>query len=111
MRTGSGSPPSPYRDDAGTMRWDSCARAFLFARLQPAGLVAREDHRFAAEREVAPLRMALVVLGHQDPPQVRVPLEDDAEHVVNLALLVVGGRPFLAYRVDGGRVDGHAQLD
>ncbi len=56
-------------------------------------LVVREDHRFAADREVAPLRVALVVLGHQDPAQVRMSLEDDAEHVVHLALLVVGGRP------------------
>ena len=56
-------------------------------------LVVREEHRLAADREVAPLRMALVVLGHQDPAQVRVAVEDHAEHVVDLALLVVRGRP------------------
>src|SRR5271155_3990473 len=35
------------------------------ARLQPFGLVVGEDHRFAPDREVAPLGVALVVLGHQ----------------------------------------------
>src|SRR6266513_2017006 len=33
-------------------------------------LVEREQDRLAAHREVAPLREALVVLGHEDPPQV-----------------------------------------
>src|ERR671923_1187853 len=55
-------------------------------------LVEREDHRLAAHREVAPLREALVVLGHEDAAQVGVPLEHDAEHVVDLTLLEVGGR-------------------
>src|SRR5438067_11073112 len=50
-------------------------------------LVEREDHRLAAHREVAPLRMALVVLWHQDPAEVGMAGEDDAEHVVDLALL------------------------
>ena len=45
------------------------------------------------DREVAALRVALVVLGHEDPAQVGVAVEDHAEHVVDLALLVVGGRP------------------
>src|ERR1700728_2798824 len=55
--------------------------------------VMSEDHRFAADGEVAPLRVALVVLGHQDAPQVGMAAKHDAEHVVDLALLVVGGRP------------------
>src|SRR2546423_1432657 len=56
-------------------------------------LVEREDDRLAPDREVAPLRVALVVLGHEDPAQVRVAGEHHAEHVVYLALLEVGGAP------------------
>src|SRR5215218_11222198 len=55
----------------------------------PAGqlvLVEGEQDGLAAHREVAPLREALVVLGHEDPPQVRMPLEHDAEHVEDLSL-------------------------
>src|SRR3954467_6586871 len=52
-------------------------------------LVEGEEDRLAADREVAPLRVALVVLGHQDPAHVRVPVEDHAEHVVDLTLLEV----------------------
>src|SRR5918994_6899187 len=52
-------------------------------------LVVGEQHGLATHREVAPLRMALVVLGHEDPAQVGVAVEDDAEHVVDLALLEV----------------------
>src|SRR5688500_15555083 len=35
-------------------------------------LVVGEQHRLTADGEVAPLRVALVVLGHQDPAQVGV---------------------------------------
>src|SRR5688500_17177500 len=55
-------------------------------------LVERVDHGLAAHREVAPLRVALVVLRHQDAPHVGVAVEHDSEHVVDLALLVVRGR-------------------
>src|SRR5436190_15083398 len=55
-------------------------------------LVEGEQDRLAAHREVAALGPALVVLGHEDPAHVGVPLEGDAEHVVDLALLEVGGR-------------------
>src|SRR5918992_388209 len=54
-------------------------------------LVERVEDGLAAHREVAPLREALVVLGHEDAARVRVAVEDDAEHVVDLALLVLGG--------------------
>src|SRR3954454_4925709 len=54
-------------------------------------LVEGEQDGLAAHREVAPLRVAGVVLRHQDAAHVRVAVEDDAEHVVDLALLVVGG--------------------
>src|SRR5215210_601133 len=72
-------------------------------------LVVGVEDRLAAHREVAPLRMALVVLGHQDPAVVRVAVEDHAEHVVDLALLVVGRRPL---RRDAGNmrvVERHAR--
>src|SRR4051794_31939156 len=73
-------------------------------------LIEGEQDRLAAHREVAPLRVALVVLGHEDPPHVGVALEDDAEHVVDLALLKVGRR----VEVDNGRhglAVADAQLD
>src|SRR5690242_1775037 len=46
------------------------------------GLVVGVDDRLAAHREVASLRVALVVLRHQDAAHVRVSLEEHAEHVV-----------------------------
>src|ERR687897_357087 len=52
-------------------------------------LIEGVEHRLAAHREVAPLREALVVLRHQDAARVGVAFEDHAEHVVDLALLVV----------------------
>jgi hypothetical protein len=52
----------------------------------------REEDRLAADREVAALGPADVVLGHQDPPQVGVTAEDDPEEVVGLPLLEVRGR-------------------
>src|SRR6476661_2587598 len=52
-------------------------------------LVEGEEHVLAAHREVAPLGMAHVVLGHEDAAQVGMAGEHDAEHVVDLALLVV----------------------
>src|SRR5215213_323498 len=52
-------------------------------------LVEGVDHRLAAHREVAPLRVALVVLRHQDAAHVGMAVEDHSEHVVDLALLEV----------------------
>src|SRR5947209_4940417 len=52
-------------------RWTSVIPARHLA------LVVGEDHGLAADREVAPLGVALVVLGHQNSPQVRVPVEAD----------------------------------
>src|SRR5918992_4295066 len=54
-------------------------------------LVEGVEDGLAAHREVAPLGVALVVLRHQDAAMVRVAVEHDAEHVVDLALLVIGG--------------------
>src|SRR3954453_5072603 len=62
-------------------------------------LVEGVDDRLAAEREVSPLRIALVVLRHEDAAHVRVTVEHHAEHVVDLALLEGGGR----VEVDDGR--------
>ena len=47
----------------------------------------------AAQRIVLPERIGGEFLGHQDPPQVGMPGESDAEHVKNLALHPVGPRP------------------
>src|SRR5574341_365959 len=55
----------------------------------------------AAQREILPEGIALGVgLPHQDPPQVRVAAEADAEHVVDFALEPVGAGP-----------DGHHGID
>src|SRR5215204_683396 len=74
-------------------------------------LVVGEQHRLAADREVAALRVALVVLGHEDAAEVRMALELHPEHVVDLSLLVVGGGPQVDHRADDRLVGGHARLD
>src|SRR3954453_10762820 len=72
-------------------------------------LVEGEQDGLAAHREVAPLRVPGVVLRHQDAAHVRVAVEDDAEHVVDLALLVVGGGEEVDDRGDA-LVDAQARL-
>src|SRR5689334_8287659 len=54
----------------------------------------------AADREVAALRPADVVVGQQDPGQLRVAAELDPEEVEGFALLEVGGREELDAGVD-----------
>src|SRR2546427_230390 len=49
-----------------------------------------ELHRDAPDAVVLPQRVPLPVVGHQDPCQVRMVAEDDAEQVVGLALHRVG---------------------
>ena len=66
-------------------------------------LVVGEQDGLAADREVAALRPADVVLGHQDPAQVGVAAEDDPEEVVGLALLELGGGEELDAGVDLGQ--------
>ena len=44
-------------------------------------------------RMVLAQRVALPGRRHQDPPQMRMPLEGDAEHVPDFALVPVRGRP------------------
>src|SRR5215213_7134653 len=74
-------------------------------------LVEGVDHRLAADREVAAQRVTDVVLGHEDPAQVRVAGEDDAEHVVGLALVEARAGEEVDDRRDLGLVDAHAHLD
>src|SRR5690606_19741342 len=65
----------------------------------------------AAQRKVLPQRVTLrVVLGHQDPAQVRVAVEADPEHVVRLALEPVRTRPQRHDRVDLQRVQRELHL-
>src|SRR3954470_22800083 len=64
------------------------------------GLAVGEGDRLAADREVAPLRPADVIVGHQDPGEIRVSAEDDPEEVEDLALLSVGGGEELDAGVD-----------
>src|SRR5918997_5117129 len=53
-----------------------------------------------ADLEALQQRMVVeVVLPHVQPPQVRVPLEGDTEHIVRLPLVPVGGRVDAGYRV------------
>src|SRR5690348_1776498 len=100
--------------DVSRRRWSSVSEAISGRsgrgsggplHVLPVGLlfVEREQHRLAPHREVAPLGMALVVLRHQDPAQVRMAGELDAEHVVHLSLWELRPREQLAYRVDLGR--------
>src|SRR5918999_1778963 len=79
---------SRYGTSSGSVMAPGCSSVIPARELR---LVEGVDDRLAAHREVAPLREALVVLGHQDAAHVRMAVEDHAEHVVDLALLEVGG--------------------
>src|SRR3954451_5903722 len=92
----SGSPPSrAIVTDCSRSRYGvasgSCVRSTSVIPARHLVLVVGEDHGLAAHREVAPLGVPLVVLGHQDAAVIGVAVEADAEHVPHLALLVVGG--------------------
>ena len=52
-----------------------------------------EADRLAADRIVLAQRVALPVLGHEQPLEVRVAVEDDPHQVELLALVPVAGRP------------------
>src|SRR6185436_1185592 len=73
------------------------------AQLQPVQGILEQHLARSFERIVFSLRMSLPFLRHQDPAQVRVPCEADAEHVVHLAFEPVRSRPH-----DCDRVDRHA---
>src|SRR5215211_5040545 len=57
-----------------------------------ASVTSAKASTIAADREVATLWPADVVLRHQDPAEVGVPHKDDPEEVVGLPLLKFGGR-------------------
>src|SRR3954447_20916793 len=65
---------------------------------------------YAAERVVLPLGVALPVVRHEDPGQVGVAGEDDAEHVVRLPLLPAGGGVDAGHARHGA-VDRHSHLE
>src|SRR5436309_12404797 len=102
---------SPGCDAFSSSRWTSTSRLDSNSLIPARHLVLVEGEQdgLAAHREVAPLRVALVVLGHQDAAQVGVALEDDAGHVVDLALLEVGAGEDVDRRCHGLAV-AHAQL-
>ena len=62
---------------------------FLLSRL---GHLKR-THLGRARRMILAQRVAVHVGGMQDPRQMRVAVEDDAEHVPHFALVPVRGRP------------------
>src|SRR5919206_3469435 len=57
--------------------------------------LAREADGLAADRVVLAQRVPLPVVVHDDPRQVGVALDADAHQVPGLALVPVGGRPYL----------------
>src|SRR6185436_17267188 len=70
-------------------RWCSRVRPPLIWGWDGRALVL---HRDAPERIILALRMAGPVIRHQDAGKGWMPVEDDAEHVVRLALVPVGCR-------------------
>src|SRR5213076_3174155 len=56
----------------------------------PGLVLLRELDYLAADRVVAAQGVADPVVGHQDPRELGVSVEDDSEHVVGLALVPVG---------------------
>src|SRR5438270_8218349 len=66
-----------------------------------------ELHRNAADRIVLAQRMALPVVGHEDACEIGMALEDDPEHVVDLALHGLGAGEELEERWQHGVGLGH----
>src|SRR3954451_18836986 len=67
--------------------------------------------RDAAERVVLALRVTVPVVGHEDPGERRVAVEDDAEHVERLALLPVRRRIDAGHRGDVRVLGGDGDLE
>src|SRR5436190_23849788 len=101
---------SRYGTSSGASRPTPVAGASSLIPARHLVLVEGEEDGLAAHREVAPLRVALVVLGHQDATQVGVAVEDHAEHVVDLALLEVGAGEEVHHRGHGRLVEAQAGL-
>src|SRR5690606_15896000 len=62
------------------------------------GVVTHLD--VADQREVFAERMADEAVVRQDPAQIRMALEENAEEIERLALVPVGGRPDHAHRIE-----------
>src|SRR5215831_8668182 len=60
---------------------------------------------------VLPQRITHPVVGAQNASQIRMPIEHDAEHVENLALVPVGRRPDVSNACDVPAVARHADLE
>src|SRR6185436_6560819 len=58
------------------------------------------DFHVTGEREVLTEQVADEVVVREDPPQVRVAAEQDSVEIKGLALVPVGRRPFLGWRID-----------
>src|SRR2546423_3256595 len=101
---------SRYGTSSVGSRGTPVAGASLLIPARQLVLVVGEQDGLAADREVAPLREPLVVLRHQYPARIGVAVEDDAEHVVPLALLEVGAREEVDHRRHARLVDAHARL-
>src|SRR5438270_3108702 len=70
----------------------------LLAQLQPVERVLHQHLAGSFERIVLALRVALPVLGHEDPAPIRVAGEIDAEHVEHFALEPIRRRPDARHR-------------
>src|SRR4029079_4912890 len=68
------------------------------AQLEPVFRVLHQQFTRALERIVLPLRVALPVVRHQNPPAIRMIGEVHPQHVVDLALEPVGPRPYFGDR-------------
>src|SRR5215813_3701394 len=74
-------------------------------------VVFGEVDGFAADRKVAAQWVAHPVVRHQDPGQVRMALEANAEHVPRLSLIPVGGSVDVVRAGCPGIVFGHEDAD
>src|SRR2546422_4982270 len=86
-----GSCAGPGPNGSCTMRVSATDRVGL----QPFKLLVAEDDRLAEGNVILSQRMAFPGLGHQQPAQVGVRVELDAEQVPGLAFVPVRGRPDL----------------
>src|ERR1700753_4226448 len=89
--------------------WVNCASCPLPSAITL--FAVGEGDRLAADREVAPLGEADVVLGEQDAGQFGVAAEDDAEEVEGFALLEVGGGEEVGDGVDLGALGREHRFD
>src|SRR5919107_532662 len=87
------------RQPTGCGCWGGCwnvppyCAGFGFIKAGPPFQSSQAVRLVAAQREVLAERVPLPVVGQEDAAQVRVTVEDDAEHVERLALVPVGRAP------------------